>query len=126
MLTVTRILTNTPLWVFALLAYLIWQGSLAATEHAADLADADRALGVFSDGLVAAGHGARRGNRAASRVAGGGRLVCLAGAFPSAKTARRGQKERHRDPSGQRIPAGPQHHGVHAAIRRRGGDGHKL
>jgi hypothetical protein len=23
----TRILTNTPLWVFALLAYLIWQGS---------------------------------------------------------------------------------------------------
>jgi hypothetical protein len=27
MLTVTRILTNTPLWVFALLAYLIWQGS---------------------------------------------------------------------------------------------------
>jgi hypothetical protein len=26
MLTVTRILTNTPLWVFALLAYLIWQG----------------------------------------------------------------------------------------------------
>ena len=27
MLTATRILTNTPLWVFALLAYLIWQGS---------------------------------------------------------------------------------------------------
>ena len=27
MLTVTRILTNTPLWVFALLAYLIWQGA---------------------------------------------------------------------------------------------------
>lgn len=27
MLTVTRILTHTPLWVFALLAYLIWQGS---------------------------------------------------------------------------------------------------
>jgi hypothetical protein len=27
MLTVTRILANTPLWVFALLAYLIWQGS---------------------------------------------------------------------------------------------------
>jgi hypothetical protein len=27
MLTVSRILTNTPLWVFALLAYLIWQGS---------------------------------------------------------------------------------------------------
>src|ERR1700675_3270232 len=29
MLTATRILTNTPLWVFALLAYLIWQGSQA-------------------------------------------------------------------------------------------------
>jgi hypothetical protein len=27
MLTATRILTNTSLWVFALLAYLIWQGS---------------------------------------------------------------------------------------------------
>ena len=27
MLTATRILANTPLWVFALLAYLIWQGS---------------------------------------------------------------------------------------------------
>ena len=27
MLVATRILTNTPLWVFALLAYLIWQGS---------------------------------------------------------------------------------------------------
>src|SRR5713101_440841 len=27
MLIATRILTNTPLWVFALLAYLIWQGS---------------------------------------------------------------------------------------------------
>jgi hypothetical protein len=27
MLTATRILTNTPPWVFALLAYLIWQGS---------------------------------------------------------------------------------------------------
>ena len=27
MLVATRILANTPLWVFALLAYLIWQGS---------------------------------------------------------------------------------------------------
>jgi hypothetical protein len=27
MLTATRILTNTPPWVFALLAYLVWQGS---------------------------------------------------------------------------------------------------
>jgi len=47
MLTVTRILTNTPLWVFALLAYLIWQGSQSLRpRNAADLADADRAAGV--------------------------------------------------------------------------------
>src|SRR5712692_5112061 len=56
--------------------------AIAAAENAADLADDDRALGVFSDGLVAAGHGARQGNPAASCVAGGGSLVCLAGAFP--------------------------------------------
>src|ERR1700722_5278122 len=41
--------------------------AIAAAEHAADLADADRALGVLSDGLVAAGDGARQGDRAASR-----------------------------------------------------------
>src|SRR5229473_3834725 len=99
--------------------------AIAAAENAADLADADRAAGVFSDGPVAAGHGARQWDRAASRVAGGGAVVCLAGAFPQAKTARGGQKKRHRDPSGQRHPAGSKHHGVRAAIRRRGGDGHE-
>ena len=100
MLTVTCILTNTPLWVFPLLAYLIWQGSQSLRpRNAADLADADRAAGV------------RRC------------LPCWR--FPQAKTARGGQKKRHRDPSGQRHPTGSQPHGVRAAIRCRGGDGHE-
>jgi hypothetical protein len=55
MQTAVRILANTPVWVFVLLAYLVWQGAQAhSAKDAAYLAGADRAPGVFSDGYVAA------------------------------------------------------------------------
>ncbi len=62
---------------------------------------------------------------AASRMARGGTLVCLVGAFSRPPTARRRQKKRRGHSSGQRDPAGSQHHDIRAAIWGRGCDRHE-
>src|SRR6266478_9360425 len=65
--------------------------AIAAAQNAADLANADRAPGIFADGFVAARHGARQRVGAASGVVRGSTLVCRVGAFPRSPSARRRQ-----------------------------------
>src|SRR5467141_1699930 len=78
--------------------------AIAAAPNAADLATADRTPGIFSDGFVAARNRARQRFRAASCLVGGGAVVCVIGTLARPCTARRGQKKRDGDPSGQLNP----------------------
>src|SRR5882724_13700083 len=121
-----RILANTPLWVFALLAYLIWQGSQALRVRTQPIW---RMLIIplvfFLMGLSRLILARDKRAGAASRMAGGGAVVCVVGGFPQASATGGGQKKPHRDPSGQRHAAGSQHHGLRAAIRGRGRDRHE-
>jgi hypothetical protein len=124
MLVATRILTNTPLGVFALLAYLIWQGSQSLRPRTQPIW---RMLIVplvfFLMGL----------SRLVTARDGGIEplLAWLVAAllFASLAIARAPRllavDRKSGTVSGQRNPSGSQHHGVRAAIRRRGGDSHE-
>jgi hypothetical protein len=120
-----RILANTPIWVFALLAYLIWQGSQAIRPRTRPIWRMLIVPLVFLLIGLSRLLTARRRGRAAVRLARGGAVVCMAGAFPPASAARRRPKEPDGDPAGQYRPVAPQHHGIRAAIRGRGRDRHE-
>jgi quinol-cytochrome oxidoreductase complex cytochrome b subunit len=126
MLTATRILTHTPLWVFALLAYLIWQGSQSLRPRTQPIWRMLIVPLVFFlmglSRLVTARDGGIEPLLAWLVAALLFASLAIARAPPIARCR---QKKRHRDPSGQRNPSGSQHHGVRAAIRRRGGDSHE-
>src|SRR6478735_187028 len=93
MRTAVVILTNTPPWVFALLALLIWQGCIAAAKLAAATANADHSRGFFPDGAFPAGAG-RKIDRLAAGL--GGQRGCICGIGPLYRAAVGDNRPRNR------------------------------